>query len=75
MEDITLAIAGIQCSGCAMDVENILLDMDGIADVKVSITKNTIKIHYDPNEIEIKHIVERIRKLGLKTRPLDTAKI
>jgi len=71
IHDITLLVEGIPCSGCAMDVENILLGMDGIVEAAVSITTNTVKILYDPSEIEKKEIIDRVRKLGLKTSPIN----
>jgi copper chaperone CopZ len=66
-DDIALMVEGIQCSGCAMDVETILLGSDGIDAVDFSISTNTIKILYDTGEIEVDHIVNRVRKQGLKT--------
>ena len=71
INDITLTVEGVQCSGCAMDVETILLGMDGIDAVDFSISTNTIKILYDTGEIKVNHIINRVRKLGFKTHQLN----
>lgn len=70
---ITLMVEGIPCSGCAMDVETILLGMDGIDDVDFSISTNTIKILYDTGKIKVNHIINRVKKLGLKTHLLNNS--
>jgi copper chaperone CopZ len=68
---ITLLVEEIPCSGCAMDIEFILLGMDGIVDAAASMRKNTVKILYDPSEIEKKQIINKVRRLGLKTSQID----
>ena len=69
--EVVLRVEGITCPGCAVDVESVLLDTDGVLTVSVSTTEDRIKINYDPNEIGEQQLVDRIRKLGLKITKQD----
>ena len=69
--DITLLVEEIPCSGCATDIENILLDLAGVITATVSIRENTVKIIYDPGKIEKKQVIDRVKRLGLKISPRD----
>ena len=70
MEDKTIDLKfraeGIICSGCAMDMETILLDTDGVEDVSVNFTDNIIAITFNPAEIDEKTLTTRVRNLGFK---------
>jgi copper chaperone CopZ len=56
---------GITCAGCALDMENILLDNDGILEVSASYAKGTLVVGYDPAEIDEEEVIELVAKLGL----------
>jgi len=64
---IILRVEGISCPGCAMDIENIMLATDGILSVSVSFTQETVTICYDCHEIEEQDVIDRVRRLGLRT--------
>ena len=64
---IILRVEGIICPGCAMDIENILLETDGILKVSVNYGQDTITVCYDCSEVDEKYIVDRVRSLGLQT--------
>ena len=64
--NIKFQVEGITCSGCAMDMENILLDTDGVEDASVNFTDGIIAITFNPGVIDEKNLTTRVRKLGFK---------
>jgi len=70
MAEIKFLVEGIVCTGCAMDMENIMLDMDGVAEASVNFQDGRFDITYDPDEIEVETIVNKVKNLGFKTKIL-----
>ena len=70
--EIKFLVEGITCTGCAMDMENIMLDMDGVEEATVNYSDGVFVIQYDPGEIEEKNIIKKVKTLGFKTK-LDPA--
>jgi copper chaperone CopZ len=70
MAEIKFFVEGIVCTGCAMDMENILLDMDGVEDASVNFADGVFFIAYDPAEIEVETIIKKVKNLGFKTKIL-----
>ena len=68
--EITLQIEGITCSGCAMDMENVLLDTEGIHEASVNYAKGTITIKYDPDEIGEEQLIKRVGRLGFPAKKI-----
>ena len=48
MEKNTFKIPNISCGHCTMTIENELKEMDGIVDVKSSITDKTVTVEWQP---------------------------
>jgi len=74
MAEIRFLVEGIVCTGCALDMENVLLAMDGIEDASVNFKDGIFSIIYDPEEIELETIIKKVKNLGFKTKIL-TGKI
>ena len=70
MAEIKFLVEGIVCTGCAMDMENIILDMDGVEEASVSFVDGVFSITYDPAKIEVKTIINKVKNLGFKTKTL-----
>ena len=70
MAEIKFLVEGIVCTGCAMDMENIMLDMDGVEEASVNFSDGVFSITYDPVEIEAKTIVQKVKNLGFKSKIL-----
>lgn len=68
---LILQVDGIVCSGCATDMETVLLDTDGIIDVMVSYTDGTVAIVYDQTEISQETIIAKVNGFGMKTQLAD----
>lgn len=65
---LDLQVEGIVCSGCAVDMEAVLRDMDGIFEVTVSYADGTVMVVYDPATISPEIIIVKINGFGMKTR-------
>jgi copper chaperone CopZ len=70
MAEIKFLVEGIVCTGCAMDMENIMLNMDGVDEASVNFNDGVFSITYDPGEIEVKSIINKVKNLGFKTKIL-----
>jgi copper chaperone CopZ len=68
--DIKFLMTGITCTGCAMDMENILLDMDGVEDASINFKDGIFSITYDSDQIEEKTIVKKVENLGFESKLL-----
>ena len=53
-----------------MDIEDIMLGMEGIDDATVNFTTGQLFILYNPEKITATFIAEKVKKLGLKTKML-----
>lgn len=66
MENITLTINGMKCTGCSQRVERALKNTDGIKDVSVDLESKKAKISYNKDEISVEKICETIADAGFE---------
>ena len=64
MENITLTINGMKCTGCSQRVERALKNTDGIKDASVDLDSRKAKISYNKDEISVQQICETITDVG-----------
>ncbi len=62
-------IIGMHCTSCAMNIDFDLEDIDGIKSVKTNYAKQESEIEYDEEKIELKVILEQIKKTGYSASP------
>ena len=65
-DEMTLRIQGMHCASCTMNVENFLIRLDGIFDVKADLTSQSAKIRYDSSKVTLVEIEEVITSLGFE---------
>ena len=68
--EIKFHIEGITCTGCAMDMENVLLGLSGVEEASLNYADGKFTIQYDPGEIEAEKIIKKVETLGFKTKLL-----
>jgi copper chaperone CopZ len=68
--EIKFLIEDITCTGCAMDMENILLGLNGVEEASLNYADGKFTIQYDPGEIEAESIIKKVKALGFKTKLL-----
>lgn len=72
MAEVKFHLEGIVCTGCATDMENILLDLDGVEEASVNFKDGIFSITYDPAEADVKSITKKVKNLGFKTKILGS---
>ena len=70
-DEITLRINGMHCASCTMNVENFLMRLDGIFDVKADLTSQTAVVKYDKSKITIDEMEKIINDLGFELLGID----
>ena len=68
--EIKFLIEDITCTGCGMDMENILLDLNGVEEASLNYAAGEFTSQYDPGEIEVESIIKKVKNLGFKTKLL-----
>lgn len=69
--EVTLKLNGMHCASCVMNVENFLIRLDGIFDVKADLTSQTARINYDKTKVTVKDMEEVINSLGFEVLGID----
>ncbi|WP_424237570.1 heavy metal translocating P-type ATPase [Bhargavaea ginsengi] len=57
-------ITGMTCAACSTRVEKGLSRMDGVASANVNLALERATIEYNPSEVSIRDIIEKVEKLG-----------
>lgn len=70
-DEVTLKLNGMHCASCVMDVENFLIRLNGIFDVKADLTSQTARINYDKTKVTVKDMEEVINSLGFEVLGID----
>ena len=65
-DEMSIKIQGMRCTSCTMNVENFLMRLDGIYDVKADLTSQSAQIRYDSGKITLKGIEKVIESLGFE---------
>jgi copper ion binding protein len=64
----TLNVKGMHCKSCEMLIKDSLSEIDGVKNVDVSLTKNTVTIDYDEKKVKDNMIKKVIETEGYQVR-------
>ena len=64
MENITLTIEGMTCSGCVDSVKRILEKLNGVKNVRVSLSENIAEVSFDPQKTNKNAMIDAIENAG-----------
>ncbi len=67
------AVSGMWCAGCAVAAEQILRNQPGIKGADVSFAAERGRIQYDPNQVDLEDVLQRLDGLGYRARLLTDA--
>ncbi len=70
-DEVKLKIHGMHCASCVMNVENFLMRLDGIFDVKADLTSASAKIYYDKQKVSLDEMEVVIKSLGFEVLGID----
>jgi copper chaperone CopZ len=66
--EIRFLVEDITCAGCAMDMENILLGLNGVDEATLNYADGEFIIQYDPGVVKEKTIIKKVENLGFNTK-------
>ncbi|WP_201354044.1 heavy metal translocating P-type ATPase [Hydrogenimonas urashimensis] len=69
--EIFLIIEGIHCAACVWLNEKVLHQTQGIVEATINYTTNKAHVVWDPEEIKLSQIIEKIRAIGYNAYPYD----
>ncbi|MFC0559713.1 heavy metal translocating P-type ATPase [Halalkalibacter alkalisediminis] len=69
-KDMTFSISGMTCAACSARVEKGLNRMNGVAEANVNLATEQASVRYDPEQIGIEQITDKVVKLGYQVRVL-----
>ncbi len=64
---VTMQITGMTCAACAARIEKGLGKMGGVKEVNVNFAMERASVTYDPAEIKVPQLEEKVEKLGYGT--------
>ncbi|WP_373894819.1 heavy metal translocating P-type ATPase [Virgibacillus natechei] len=69
MEQTDLDVFGMTCAACSTRIEKVLNKQDGVKTANVNLTTETASVEYNPGLVDIKGIIEKVKKLGYDAQP------
>lgn len=70
-DEVNLKVHGMHCASCVMNVENFLMRLDGIFDVKADLASGSAKVYYDRSKVNIDEMKVVIESLGFEVIGID----
>ncbi|MDK3709250.1 heavy metal translocating P-type ATPase [Staphylococcus pseudintermedius] len=71
-QEETFKITGMTCAACSARIERVLQREAGIDQIKVNLVMENGTVKYDPSQISIEEIYERVAKIGYEAFPMET---
>ncbi|QHW37494.1 copper-translocating P-type ATPase [Staphylococcus ursi] len=71
-QEETFKIAGMTCAACSARIERVLQREAGIDQMNVNLVMENGTVKYDPSQITIEEIYERVAKIGYEAFPMET---
>jgi Cu2+-exporting ATPase len=67
--EIDIVLDGIRCASCIWLIEKILLRTEGVSSAKVNYATHKARIRWNPQKIDIREILIRIKSVGYTPKP------
>lgn len=61
-EQLILSITGMHCTSCAMNIDGVLEETEGVITAQTSYARAEVKITYDPQKIAKEHILQVLQQ-------------
>ncbi|ELI4033367.1 copper-translocating P-type ATPase [Staphylococcus pseudintermedius] len=71
-QEETFKITGMTCAACSARIERGLQREAGIDQINVNLVMENGTVKYDPSQISIEEIYERVAKIGYEAFPMET---
>jgi copper chaperone CopZ len=63
-------VEGMHCSNCAMNIEGIEDDLEGIKEISASYQKSQMKVEFDEAKVSEAQILAEVKKRGYQVIPV-----
>jgi Cu+-exporting ATPase len=74
LSDAIFSVEGMSCGACAASVKRTLKEVDGVADVEVSLAERSVRVRYAEEKVTPQALAEAINELGYNaTAPAQRA--
>lgn len=70
-KDITIGVEGMTCASCSSAVERVTRKLPGVRTSEVNLTTARAHIVYDPEQVKLADIKEKIRRAGFTPKDLE----
>jgi copper chaperone CopZ len=64
MKKITLKIDGMHCISCAISIEGVLEDTEGVHEAKTNYARSECHVEYDEKKVKPRQIIKHIKETG-----------
>lgn len=61
-------VSGMSCASCASRIEKVLNKLSGMYNATVNFANESLQVEYDEDEISLKEIKEKVKKLGFELK-------
>jgi Cu+-exporting ATPase len=65
-QEILIPVEGMSCANCALKIEEVLSETEGVEEASVSYASGQAKVVYDPGRLSQQELVDRINQLGYR---------
>ncbi len=62
----TLTIEGMHCGSCALAIELILKEKEGVSSVKVDYNSKKAEVEFDENKVQLDDLKKEVSRIGFK---------
>lgn len=69
MKKLKFKIDGMHCSGCAMNIDFDLEDLDGVKSAKTSYARQETEVEFEEEKITEEDVEKQINKTGYRVKP------
>lgn len=63
-KQIILKIQGMHCTSCAMNIDGLLEDIDGVSEASANFARQEVKVVYNSEKVSEKTLIETIQSAG-----------
>ena len=66
----TFKVPDMHCSNCAMKLESLEDDLDGVREINASYHKLQMVVEYDESKLTVEEIIAAVKKKGYQAMPV-----
>lgn len=67
-QEIVIKIDGMHCTSCAVNIDDMLEETDGVYSANTSYAKSHTKVLYDQEKINVNELLQVIRNAGYEAK-------